>query len=388
MNVTAVQQALAAHNLGGWLFFDHHLRDPLAYRILGLEALRHVTRRWYYYVPREGEPVKLVHRVEPHVLDVLPGAKRAYSGWREQRACLAEILAPGSRVAMQYSPECAIPYVAMVDAGTVELIRSLGAEVVSSADLVQEFEARWTDEQYAMHCEAGRRVDAVRAAAFRWIGGQLAAGREPGEFDVYGFIRESFAREALVTDHGPIVAVNAHTADPHYEPTAAAQAQIRPGDFVLIDMWAKLDRARAVYYDITWTGVCGPPDGQVQAVFEVVRRARDQAIARVRGALAAGETLRGYEVDDAARGVIAAAGYGDFFTHRTGHSIGEDVHGAGVNMDNLETQDSRRVIPGVCFSVEPGIYLGPFGVRSEVNVFVGAREVVVTGEVQQALVRI
>jgi Xaa-Pro aminopeptidase len=387
MQLELIQAELRRQNLDGWLFFDHHQRDPLAYRVLGFVAPRMVTRRWYYFIPAEGQPAGMVHRIERGMLDALPGAKTPYSSWVEQTACLRALLAGRRRVAMQYSPLCAIPYVAMVDAGTVELVRSLGVEVVSSAELIQAFEARWTPEALEMHLEAGRRVDPIRAAAFALIGERTRAGVEVSEFEVQRFILDEFARAGLVTDEAPIVAVNGHAGNPHYEPTAEASAPIRRGDFVLLDMWAKLDRPGAVYYDITWTGYCGlDPSDEIRRVFSIVTGARDAAVARVEKAVAAGEALCGYQVDDVARGYIEARGFGPMFVHRTGHSIGEDVHGSGANMDNLETHDERRIVPWTCFSIEPGIYLEDFGVRAEVDVFVGDAEARVTGEIQKELV--
>jgi len=388
MDVAAIQSELNKYGLDGWLFFDHHQRDPLAYRVLGFTPASHVTRRWYYLIPAAGEPAGLVHRVESRMLDALPGEKRPYSSWQEQTGGLRRLLEGCRRVAMQYSPNCAIPYVAMVDAGTVELVRSLGVEVVSSADLIQPFEARWTPEALESHLEAGRRVDRVRREAFAMIGERVRTTGVVGEYAVHQFIREQFARAGLVTDHGPIVAVNANASNPHYEPSAQLDSAVRAGDLVLLDMWAKLDRPRSVYYDITWTGVCGAPMEEMRKVFGIVREARDRAVRRVQEAVAKGEELRGFEVDDAARGYIRAQGYGEYFTHRTGHSIGEDIHGNGANMDNLETHDERRITPWTCFSIEPGIYLPAFGVRSEVNVFVGDGEARVTGEIQTELVAI
>ena len=389
MDLEAIQQELRAENLDGWLFFDHHRRDPLAYRILPIGDVRTPTRRWYYFVPASGEPRGLVHRVEPHSLDNLPGTKIQYSTWSEQRAGIEAILRRATRVAMQYSPNCAVPYVAMVDAGTVDLVRTLGVEVMTSADLVQIFEARWTTGQLDSHLEAGRRVDGIRRAAFQQIGERQRSGCTVTEYGIKEFILEAFRREGLSTDHGPIVAVNGNASDPHYEPSQQLTREITRGDFVLIDLWAKLaDVPDSVYYDITWTGFCGgEPPSEIGKVFEIVREARDRAVRKVQEA-AGGVPLRGFEVDDAARSYIAGQGFGDKFVHRTGHSIGTEVHGAGANIDNFETHDERKIIPGTCFSVEPGIYLERFGIRSEVNVFVGNGGARVTGEVQTALVRI
>jgi Xaa-Pro dipeptidase len=387
MQLTEIQQALREQRLDAWLFFDHHHRDPLAYRVLGLDPVQEHTRRWYYLIPAEGQPRGLVHRIEPSVLDTLPGAKAAYSSWGAQVDGLTRLLRGCRRIAMQYSPHCAIPYVAMVDAGTVELVRGLGAEVVSSADLIQYFEARWDEAKLASHIEAGRRVDGIRGEAFRLAGDRIRQGAPMTEWDLMQFIRSRFAASGLVTDHGPIVGVNENAANPHYEPAEQGSRRIEGEDLLLIDMWAKLDQPCSVYYDITWTGYCGaqvPP--AMQRVFEIVKEARDRAIRRVQSAIRKGEVLRGFEVDDAAREHIKEEGFGDSFVHRTGHSIGEEVHGAGANMDNLETHDERKIIPWTCFSIEPGIYLADFGIRSEVNVFVGEEEARVTGEVQEELV--
>jgi len=290
---------------------------------------------------------------------------------------------------MEYSPNCAIPYVSLIDGGTLELVRSLGVEVASSANLVQLFEARWTDEQLETHLEAGRRVDRIRAAAFDRIRSAVGAGQTITEWDVNRFIRDEFQKSGLVTDHGPIVAVNSNMSDPHYEPSADRTREIHAGDAALIDMWAKLDRPRAVFYDITWTGFCGSQaPAKLQNIFNVVREARDRAVERVQSAVSRNETLHGFEVDDAARGYIREKGFGDYFFHRTGHSIGEEVHGTGANMDNLETHDERKIIARTCFSVEPGIYLPEFGIRSEVNVYVKSGGAIVTGEVQKSLITI
>src|SRR5450631_854787 len=356
MNLAEIQQELRNQKLDGWLFFDHHLRDPLAYRILGLTPGKGPTRRWYYMIPATGEPKGMEHRIERNQLAGLPGEKIAYSSWTEQLAALGQLTAGMKRVAMAYSPMCAVPYVAIVDAGTVELVRSLGVEVVTAAELIQIFEARWTPAPLE-------------------------------EVEVKDFVRQGFADAGLITDSGPIVGSNANASNPHYEPSAEVTSPIRTGDWVLLDMWAKLDQPGAVYYDITWTAFCGDtPSDQMRSVFTTVRDARDAAIARVQTAIPRGETLRGFEVDDACRAVIVKAGYAEYFTHRTGHSIGVEVHGTGANMDNFETHDERRVMPWSCFSVEPGVYLADFGVRSEINMFIGERDARVTGEIQREMV--
>ena len=387
MNLADLQLAIQGEGLDGWLFFDHHHRDALAYRILGLADSLHVTRRWYYFIPAHGEPRKLVHRIEAGHLDGLPGTKSAYSRWQEHRAGIADLLQGAKRIAMQYSPECAIFYVSLVDAGTLEIIRSLGVEVASSVDLVQYFEARWNAAQLEAHLEAGRRVDRVRREAFERIAAKQRLSERVGEYDIQQFIGTRFTEEGLVFDGAAIVAVNENASNPHYSPSADVNREIKRGDSVLIDMWAKLDQPNATYYDITWMGFCGSePSSELQNNFAVLREARDNGAERVKQAKAAGEDLRGYHVDDAVRGHIDAAGFGQYFIHRTGHSIGTEVHGSGANMDNFELHDVRRVIPWTCFSIEPGIYMPHVGVRTEVNVFVeefGAR---VTGESQDRLV--
>jgi Xaa-Pro dipeptidase len=386
MDLQRIQEALQRERLDGWLFFDHHERDKLAYKILGFRPLRHVTRRWYYLIPATGEPRGLVHRIEAGIIDDVPGEKLQYSSWQEQHQNLAKLLAGKNRIAMQYSPRCAVPYVAMVDAGTVELVRELGVEVVTSAELVQEFEACLTEAQFQSHLEAGKIVDRICADSFRFIADNIPSGTN--EVMVRDWIRSQFRTAGLVTDSGPIVGVNANAGNPHYEPTPETSKPIRPGDFVLLDMWAKFDRPDAAFYDITWTGFCGTPTERTRNVFGIVRDARDCAIFAVSRAVAAHEEIRGFQVDDAARKHISTHGFADKFVHRTGHSIGTEVHGAGANMDNLETHDERRILPGALFSIEPGIYLEDFGVRSEVNMFVKKDSASTTGAVQEELVRI
>ncbi len=389
MNLAEIQEQLRDHGVEGWLFFDHHHRDPIAYRVLELDPKLHATRRWYYWIPAAGEPTKLVHRIENWNLDSLPGSKQVYSAWKEQHEKLAALLEGVSRLAMQYSPQCMIPYVSLVDAGTVDLIRSLDKEIVSSAALVQYFEARWSGEQFDSHLQAGRLVDATRREAFQEIGRRIQADGAVQEITIAEFINSRFHQQGIVTDEGPVVAVNANSGNPHYAPSAEQSSPIGKGDFVLIDMWAKLDRPRAVYYDITWAGFAGdrPPD-EIQNVFEIVRETRDRAFEFVRTAVAAGRDIAGCDVDDVARRYIGEKGFAEFFTHRTGHSIGEDIHGNGANMDNLETRDERLIIPQTCFSIEPGIYLSQFGVRSEIDCYVSVTEAKATGEVQEELVTI
>ncbi len=388
MNLPAIQAALRDQGFDAWLFYDHHHRDPIAYRVLGLPENLMVTRRWFYVVPAQGDPEKLVHRIEAHHLDSLPGSKREYSAWQELSSNLQAMLVRYGRVAMQYSPNNLVFYVSLVDAGTVELVRSFGKEVVSSADLVTQFEATWTDDQIRSHFEAGKAIDAIIEAGFKEIGRRVRNGGAT-EYEIRKWFLEQFEREGLMTDDGPIVAVNANSGNPHYEPSAENSAPIREGDFVLLDVWGKKKTPGAVYYDITWMGFIGRSPGDRQReVFEIVRNARDAGVRKVQEAVAAGRPIAGWEVDQATRGVIERAGYGRYFIHRTGHSISTEVHGNGANMDDLEIHDERRILPNTCFSVEPGIYLPEFGVRSEVDVLVRPGRAEVTGKIQREIVMI
>ena len=388
MNLGEIQNALHAADLDGWLFYDHHHRDPIAYRVLGINPSM-CTRRWYYLVPAAGEPAKLVHRIERGRLDGLPGALHEYSSWKEQREKLGKILEGKKRVAMQYSPLNDIPYVGLVDAGTVEMVKSFDVEAVSSADLVQSFEARWSEAALASHLEAGKVVHAAVRAGFEMIRAAVRAGRKIGEYDVQQEMVRLFEANGITSDEPPNVSLNANSANPHYSPTRETSLPIQAGDFVLLDVWGKTKVPGAVYFDITWTGFVGEQiPRRYTEIFEIVREARDLAVNFVRQAMRHGRPVRGCDVDDVAREIIARRGYAEYFVHRTGHSIGEDVHGNGANMDNFETRDSRRIIPHTCFSIEPGIYLGEFGVRSEVNVYVEEHDARVTGEMQEAVVPI
>ena len=390
MNLEAIQSSLREAGLHGWLFYDHHHRDPLAYRILGLDEHAHVTRRWYYLIPAQGEPRKLVHRIERSRLDTLPGTLEEYSSWQELEHRLTAMLDGSTRIAMQYSPRNAIMYVSMVDAGTVEMLTSLGKEIVSSADLVSHFEAVLTEEQIATHFAAQRRLDDILEAGWKRIGERTRNG-VTDEFSMVTFLQHAIEQAGLVTEHGPNVSCGANAANSHYEPTAANTKRIESGDFVLIDIWAKLaGRPDAIWYDITWTGVIDrEPTPREQAIFSTVREARDAAIGSVQEAFAAGDPIAGWLPDDAARTVIRAAGFADFFTHRTGHNIATELHGPGAHLDNFETHDVRSILPHTCFSIEPGLYFpGEFGIRSEVNLITYPGRAVVTGRVQTSLVRV
>jgi len=393
MNIDTIQAALREAGFDGWLFYDHHHRDPIGGSILGLDEKAHITRRWYYFVPAVGQPSKLVHRIEQGRLDTLPGVKVQYSSWQELAAGIEAMLTGAQRIAMQYSPNNAIMYVSMVDAGTIEFLRSLGKEIVSSADLVSQFEAVLTADAIASHGVAQRAIDAIVAEGWQEIGRRLrpTSGGKGAltEFDHVQWLSEAMRREGLVWANGPDVSVNANTSDSHYEATADHCSPIREGDFLLIDIWAKLNKPGSIYYDITWTGVVGrEPSAREQLVFETVRNARDAAIATVEQAFAANRPICGYQADDAARNVINAAGFGEYFTHRTGHNIAQEIHGPGAHLDNLETHDVRRLLPNTCFTVEPGIYLPEFGVRSEIDMLTAPGKAWVTGRIQRELVRI
>jgi Xaa-Pro dipeptidase len=387
LSVPAVQRALAADDLDGWLLYDFHGLNPIARRLAGVDG-RHVTRRWFYLIPRDDEPVRLVHAIESAVLDDVPGVIRTYAGRRDLERNLAALLTGLRRVAMEYSPAGAIPYVSRVDAGTIELVRAAGVDVVSSGDLVGRFEAAWDEAAISAHRGASDMLYRIKDRTLAWIGERLRSGAPCRELEVQAQMKAWFAEEGLVTDAGPVVAFGEHSGDPHYEPTGTTSRLLGPDEIVLLDLWGKFDRPDAVYADITWTAVSGTPTEEMSKVFTAVAAARDAAIDLVASRIEAGQPVYGWEVDRAARNVIGAAGYGDRFVHRTGHSLGVDVHGNGVHMDDYETHDDRRLLSGTGFTVEPGIYLPAFGIRSEVNVVVGNRDVSVTGARQRVLERV
>ena len=390
MDLVGIQKALAEQQIDGWLLYDFRGSNPIARSVIGFDESQIGTRRWLYLIPRKGEPVGILHVIEPHVLRGVPGKIVLYRSWRELESLLETHLGGMKRVAMEYSPGAAIPYVSRVDAGTIEMVRAAsGVEVVSSADLVQEFEARWTPEQKELHDRAARDTMLAKDEAFALIKQRLSGGTPVTEHDVQAFIQARFDARGLFTHHPCIVAVNDHASDPHFETSAGpGNREIKKGDLVLIDLWAKVaGDPRAVYYDATWMAFCGPEvPARMREVWEAVKGARDAAAAFVTDSVAARRTIHGYEVDDVSRGYIEERGFGPYFLHRTGHSIGYEVHGNGVNIDNLETRDQRKIIPGVCFSIEPGIYLPEFGVRSEIDMYVGETAAEVTGGIQRELI--
>jgi len=384
-NIQGIQADLRGAKLDGWLFYDFRGRDPIAQHILNLpNGMR--TRRWYYFVPAKGDPKKLAHKTEAESLTALPGDTLYYAGQHELHKNLKKMLGRAKKVAMQYSPKNEIPYVAMVDAGTVELVRGAGPKVVSSADLVQKYEACWSAEQTESHFSAGLIIDRIVSGAFEHAAKCVREKIALTEYDLKQWILKEFEAAGIWAEEGPDIAVNAHASDPHYGPTAESATPIGEGDLLLLDVWGKKKTPGSVYYDVTWMSYLGAKVPEKYAkVFTVVREARDKAVDLIRTHVAKGKPLQGWQVDQAARRVIEKAGYGKYFFHRTGHSIGEKVHGNGANMDGLETHDARHLIPHTCNSVEPGIYLPEFGVRTEVNVYIDEDEARVTGAVQDEI---
>jgi Xaa-Pro dipeptidase len=380
--VDSLQAALQQDKLDGWLFYGFRGSDPIAENILRLDHAKFTTRRWFYFVPAKGTPVKIVHAIETGTLDGLPGTKHVYLPWQQLHERLREALRGVKKVAMQYSPMNTIPYISRVDGGTIELVRSCGVEVVSSADLVQVFEAVWSDEQLETHLYAAKNMREIVDEITKEVRRRVLDGVTVNELEIQGFVMKQIERRDMTAGHPAIVAINAHSADPHYAPNADDNLPMKKGDFLLVDMWAKRRAPHAVYDDITWTFFIGETvPAENQKIFNVVRDGRDAAIKAAQQRYPSSETLYGWQIDDEARKSITKAGYGEYFIHRTGHSIHEEVHGNGANIDNLETQDGRRLMARTCFSIEPGVYLkGNFGVRSEVDMYLSEKEAIVTGQ--------
>jgi Xaa-Pro dipeptidase len=390
--IREIQSALRLASLDAWLFFDFRRSNQIAWDLLQLGGDEMITRRWFYLVPAHGEPVRVLHAIEGHCLPQLPGGIRTYSDWRSLRTALTDVFREAARVAMEYSPEGNIPTVSCVDAGTIEMVRSLGVDVVSSADLVQQFQATWTDAQIADNLVAARAMRALVEESFAFITDHLRSKTRITEFDVQQFLMTGYGRNGLTTEHHPICSVNANAAMPHYAPTAETHSVIQRGDVVLLDFWAKPAKPDGTYVDITWMAVAdSAPSAEYASVFKVVAGARDAALDLVRSRFASQESVRGFEVDDASRAVIAKAGYGEYFIHRTGHSIHTEDHGRGANMDNYETHDERQILPRTSFSIEPGIYLPRrFGVRSEIDVLItsDSRVVIPCAPIQPEIIRL
>jgi Xaa-Pro dipeptidase len=389
-DVAAVQQSLKAEGLDGWLLYDFHGSNPIAARLLGTANGKMTTRRWFYLVPATGEPRGLVHAIERKTLDALPGEKAVYAGRQQLDAGLTKLLAGVKRVAMEYSPNCAIPYISRIDAGTIELVRSRGVDVKSSGDLVQRFEAVWDAHALATHHDAAKALYRVKDRAFELVATRTGIGDALTEFAVQQQMAAWFEEEGLVSDSPPVVAAQENAGDPHYMPSAERSRQIRKDELVLLDLWAKKkDDPRAVYADITWVGFTGaavPPE--MAKAFGAIRDARDAAIALVQASAREQRDLRGWQVDRAARDVLQQASFGERILHRTGHSLGRDVHGNGVHMDDYESHDDRRLLPGTGFTIEPGLYFESFGVRTEINMYYGEGEALVTGPVQTDIVQL
>jgi Xaa-Pro aminopeptidase len=379
-----IQDAIAEFGFDGWLLYDFRGLNVLALRVLEISDESVGSRRFFYFIPASGPPQKLVHRIEAGALDHLPGEKHVYLTWQELHAGIQEIIGDAKKIAMEYSPNNANPYVSRVDAGTVELVRSFGVQVESSGNLIQSFEACWTEAQWQLHLQADKLNRAAFEMAWQMIADHVRAGKPLRETDVQDAVMDYYHANNMTTYHPPIVGVGPHSGDPHYAPQKGSDAEIKQGDFVLLDMWAKMDVPDGVYSDLTKVGFVGATVPEAyQKIFKIVAAARDAGINCARDAFERGTPLQGWQVDRATRDVIDAAGYGDYFIHRTGHNIGKETHGNGAHMDDLETREDRLVMPRTCFSIEPGIYLPEFGVRSEINVFIDAdSKVHVTGGIQ------
>mgnify|MGYP006275177419 CR=1 FL=1 len=387
LQTAAVQTLLKADGLDGWLLYDFHGSNPIAVDLAGLGGGGHMTtRRWYYLIPAEGEPRGLVHAIEQHNLDRLPGEKRVYAGRDALEAGLTWLLDGVSTVAMEYSPGGAIPYLSRVDAGTAEAIRSRGVHIVSSGDLVQRFVATWSPTQLTSHQRASEALYRIKDRAFTEAFAAVERGERLTEYDLQQRMVGWFADEGLTSDSAPVVAVGPHAGNLHYLPSREDSATITPDSVLLLDLWGKQTGSGAVFADITWVGYTGPtPPQRVVDAFDAIVRARDCAVDLVQTAAASGRDLRGWEVDRAARAVLVEAGFGDYVLHRTGHSLGESVHGNGVHLDDYETHDDRRLLPGAGFTIEPGLYFADFGVRTEINVYRGDHGATVTGSRQMQL---
>ena len=388
LDVRAVQKALRSERLDGWLLYDFHGSNPIAATLAGLNDGAHMTtRRWFYLIPAAGEPHGLVHAIERHNLDSLPGAKAVYTTREQLDAGLTQLLHGATRIAMEYSPDCAIPYLSRVDAGTAESVRRRGVEIVSSGDLVQQFEATWGEAQLASHCKASAALHRIKDRAFAAVTASLRSRQRLSEYDVQQQMVRWFDEEGLVSDSPPVVAIGANAGNPHYLPTADAAMPIVADEVLLLDLWGKLREPGAVFADITWVGVTGNTvPAEPARAFRAVVEARDAAIALVEESARNDRDLRGWQVDRAARAVLEQAGYANHVLHRTGHSLGENVHGNGVHLDDFETHDDRRVLPGAGFTIEPGLYFETFGVRTEINMFRTQHEAMVTGPRQMEII--
>lgn len=390
MQIENIQKELRKMGVDGWLFYDFHGRDHIAARILKIPSGHMATRRWFYFIPSEGSPIKLNHKIEPNYLNHLPGEKELYLPWQELRSKLETILNGSKKIAMQYSPNNDIPYVSIVDAGTIELIRGFGVNVVSSGNLVSLFESHLTDEEIEDHRQCSYVMQSIKDNAFKYIRNRIDRGNPATEYEVQQYMHQQFRDNDIFWDHGPIVGINEHAGDPHFEPTPENSHRINEGDLVLIDLFARFEKEGSIFYDVTWMGYVGNnvPD-RVKEIFKIATQARDAGLNLVKERYSNNETISGAEVDDAVRKVIVDAGYGEYYWHRTGHNIATDCHGNGAHIDNLETKDDRLLIKGTIFSIEPGIYIPEekLGFRTEIDVIItNSGEVEVAGEIQKELV--
>ncbi|MCB0702240.1 MAG: aminopeptidase P family protein [Ignavibacteriae bacterium] len=390
MQIENIQKELRKMGVDGWLFYDFHGRDHIAARILKIPSGHMATRRWFYFIPSEGSPIKLNHKIEPNYLNHLPGEKELYLPWQELRSKLETILNGSKKIAMQYSPNNDIPYVSIVDAGTIELIRGFGVNVVSSGNLVSLFESHLTDKEIEDHRQCGYVMQSIKDNAFKYIRNRIDRGNPATEYEVQQYMHQQFRDNDIFWDHGPIVGINEHAGDPHFEPTPENSHRINEGDLVLIDLFARFEKEGSIFYDVTWMGYVGNnvPD-RVKEIFKIATQARDAGLNLVKERYSNNETISGAEVDDAVRKVIVDAGYGEYYWHRTGHNIATDCHGNGAHIDNLETKDDRLLIKGTIFSIEPGIYIPEekLGFRTEIDVIItNSGEVEVAGEIQKELV--
>ena len=387
LDIAAVQAALREDGLDGWLLYDFRGVNPVAARLTGIAGSGHMaTRRWYYMIPREGMPTRLVHAIERHNLDGVPGRTVVYAGRDALTSGLQTLLEGRKRLAMEYSKDCAIPYLSRVDAGTIELIRSHGVDVVSSGDLIQRFEASWDAAALATHQDASVRLYRIKDRALAFVRAALAAGRPLTEFAIQTEMVQAFRDEDLIADSAPVVGAQENAGDPHYLPTAAKHRALQRNEVLLLDLWGKRPTPGAVYADITWMAFTGPEvPPRVQAAWTAAAGARNRAIAFVQAGIRAGRDVRGFEVDATARQVLVDAGFSGNILHRTGHSLGEEIHGNGVHMDDYETHDDRRLVPGIGFTIEPGLYFEDFGIRTEINMTVGLQDATVTGDIQERM---
>ncbi len=386
--IIEVQKAMAKQQIDGWLLYDFRHSNPLAYTFLEIPPDKMLSRRFFYWLPREGDPIKILPEIEPHTFDHLPGIKLLYKGWEDLEKRLFSLSLQNKKIAMEFSPRNALPAVSTVDGGTVELVKSSGAEIVSSANLLQRYTSVWTEKQFQGHVAAADLLNEVVNLTWKYIENSLQDKITINEYHVQQFMLDLMQQAKCVSKHPPICAVNAHSADPHYSPSEKYSWPIKPGDFILLDLWCKQDWPGAVYADIARVGVAAAsPSSFQQEIFNIVKSTRDQATIFIKENYESGKGMEGWQVDQLCRDVISKAGYGENFIHRTGHSLGEEVHGPGANLDNFETHDFRLLLPGTCFTVEPGIYLSDqFGVRLEYDIYLDPSGYMqVTGGIQEKI---